>query len=198
MVAIRHDLGSAMATLADHRRPEAERARAAVHLGESGDPQAVLALAFEYGDSSGSLRNAVSYALGRLNGVEVLARQLAFADPVSRAKAAEVLALFSDERATRALALALTDPEEAVRINAACALVEHASPLALESLVKRLETDCSRKVRAASAQAIGVIPTPAAREALEVATRAETDVFVVILIERAIQKRIDEGEPALG
>ena len=194
MIAMRNDLGTALAVLADHRRPEAERARAATTLGEAGDAHAVLALAIEYGEAAGPLRRAVSYALGRLNGVEVLARQLAFADPRSRARAAEVLSLFNDERATRALTLGLTDADEDVRINSACALVEHGDPLALDELERRLETDPSRKVRAAAAQAVGAIGTVRARQVLERAARREEDTFVVILIERTIQRRIDEGE----
>lgn len=194
MVAIAHDFSCALAVLQDPRRAEAERARAATLLGDVGDTEAVLPLAVEYGDADGSLKTALAYALGRLNAIDVLGQKLAYGDARSRARAAEVLALFADEAATRVLVTALEDADPDVRINAAYALAEHADPLSRVGLARRLVEDANPSVRGAAAQALGEIPGVEARRALERAARKEGVVKVVILIERAIQRRIDRGE----
>ncbi len=195
MVAIAPDVRSALAVVQDPSRPEAERLRAATVLGDFGDPGVVFPLATEYSEAAGSLRSALAYALGRLDATHVLTSELAYGDARTRARAAELLSLFTDEVATAALVRALADPDSDVRINAAYALGDHQDAKTLGALAEGMRTDSVPAVRSACALALAALPGLEARRALETAAVGEEVVSVIILIERAIQRRVDRGEP---
>lgn len=194
MVAIAHDVYSALAVVQDSSRPDAERLRAVTVLGDFGDPGVVFPLATEYAEAEGSLKTALAYALGRLDATHVLTSELAYGDARTRARAAELLSLFTDEAATNALVNALGDPDADVRINAAYALGDHADPRTLGALAVGMRNDSLSSVRSACALALAALPGLEARRVLEAAAQTEEVVSVIILIERAIQRRIDRGE----
>ncbi|MEQ8275589.1 MAG: HEAT repeat domain-containing protein [Deltaproteobacteria bacterium] len=194
MVAIAPDVRSALAVLQDDRASEAERIRAVTIVSDFGGSGIVFPLAVEYAAADGSLKTTLAYALGRLDATSVLASELAYGDARTRARAAELLSLFNEDAATRALVGALRDPDTDVRINAAYALGDHQDPSTLTALTEGMRSDTVPAVRSACALALAALPGPGARAALETAAQHEDVVSVIILIERAIQRRIDRGE----
>jgi HEAT repeats len=109
-----------------------------------------------------------SLALRRLrreHDVDGLIAQLASSDPVTRARAADMLAPLADPRAEQSLLRALADPDLDVRASAARALGVLKSEAAVELLLQALgdeETD----VRHAAAWALGQIGDERAIEPL--------------------------------
>ncbi|MEQ9496909.1 MAG: HEAT repeat domain-containing protein [Deltaproteobacteria bacterium] len=194
MVAIAPDVRSALAVLQDDRASEAERIRAVTIVSDFGGSGIVFPLAVEYAAADGSLKTTLAYALGRLDATSVLSSELAYGDARTRARAAELLSLFNEDAATRALVGALRDPDTEVRINAAYALGDHQDPSTLTALTEGMRSDTVPAVRSACALALAALPGPGARAALETAAQHEEVVSVIILIERAIQRRIDRGE----
>jgi hypothetical protein len=129
---------------------------------------AVFAVGFVLVMTAGVALFGDSRAIRRLrhaHDVEGLIAQLAAADPITRAKAADALAPLADPRAEPSLLQALADPDLDVRANAARALGVLKSEEAVQPLLRALD-DEDGDVRYAVAWALGRISDPRAIEPL--------------------------------
>lgn len=94
---------------------------------------------------------------------EDIAKAIGSENPVMREDGAKIAQNYDDEAVVAALVAVLSDPSEAVRLNAIESLAELEATTAAPALIERLKVDESAKVRRAAADALGRL---AAEEAI--------------------------------
>ncbi len=173
----------AFRVLHDETEPLMRRLDAVSRLAAAEDPAVVVPLAALCGEAGGPLRDALLRAVGKLDARAVLTRSLAGADGERRRTIARLLGGIGERAACPALVdLMQDDPDPRVREEAAGALARLCDPSTLAPLLRRLEEDSDRYVRAAAAQALGEIGGEAAARALEQARGREEHPSVRMLI----------------
>lgn len=154
------DAASAVAGLLDHENPlVADKARWT--LARIGGPEAVPALVAQLGEADAAARDSLTTALAQLGASAVgpLVGSLSAADPLVRSHAADVLCFIgaAAEAASAALAAALSDTDERVRMGAAMALLELSGAgvaHARAALARAAEVNPDGRVRAVARRAL--------------------------------------------
>lgn len=175
-----------LAIAADPDRAVAERVAAVRRIAERLDTGSIIPLAVIHARSEGALRGALGCALRALSATEVVGAELGSRDADRRVAAVRVLGMLEDPASVPLLLEALVDPHPRVREHAAGALLPLADDRAFEALSKQLVLDPDPDARGAAAQAIAELSHPDAARVLQQSSRREQDVYVVILIERAL------------
>ncbi len=178
---------SAIATLADWERPEAERIEAARTIAASKDGGAIPTLFAVLEGAEVELARAVLTALKDLGAADALAKDLKAKEPEKRRLAAERLALLQDPRSSAALAEAAKDADPKARTTVIRALSLLTGPKVYDALDAALG-DPNAEVRSYAAAGLGRSGDARAVAALERAFEKEEDETVKDFIERALRR----------
>lgn len=178
---------SALSTLIDWERPEAERIEAAKAVAAAKDPAAIPSLFAVLEGAEVELARAVLQALRDLDAASTLARSLAAKEPEKRRVAAERLALLQDPRSAAALVEAAKDGDAKVRTTVIRALSLLSGPKVYDALEAAL-ADPSAETRSYAAAGLGRSGDARAVARLEKAFEAEEDETVKDFIERALRR----------
>lgn len=170
----------------DHHAHVSERVRAIHRIGALGDVRAVVPLTAALDRASGALEAAIRATLKRLDAPRVLSDRLRAPDPLARRDTLLLLRYLGDRTLAAGCLPLLTDPDPAVRTEAASTLGSLGEASAVPALAARLSADPSFDVRAASAQALGSLGGPAAVAALRSAR--DEDGYLQPILDAAIAR----------
>jgi HEAT repeat protein len=178
-------------TLLDPAAPLAQRIAAARALGKSGDPQAVDALLEVLGTRSEELVQAALASLRTLGAGPGLAGTVSDegAPAKKRVLAARGLRLLKDSQALPALTRALKSPLLELRKEGCLGLGLLGAPGSVDPLIEVMAGDPEPMVRYLAANALGRIPSPRGRAALEERLPRETDPVVKSALKTALRKQ---------
>ncbi len=178
-------------TLLDSAAPMPERIAAAKALGKSHDAGAVDALLQVLGTRNEQLVEASVSSLRALDAAPRLAATVddANAPTERRLLAARGLRLLKDPRTLPTLTRAAASPLVELRKEGCLALGQLGAPEGLDPLIRVMNEDPDTGVRYIAANAVGRIPGPKTRTALEQRLPRERDPLVQSALKAALRKQ---------